>query len=249
MENKNNFEHLIDELRTQAGDVWRILRIMSELVQGFDKLHNIGPAITFFGSHVVDERDKYYKLAEETAYILGLNGFTIITGGGPGIMEAANKGAMRAGAKSIGLNIKLPSQEKPNPYQNISIIFKYFFVRKLMLLRYAICYVIFPGGFGTFDELFEAANLISTGKIPPFPIILVGSEHWKPFIEYLETNIVAKGFIKKDDLGFFYIADTPEEVYKLIRNCLSERLEFLEKANIMHDVKEAIIKWLEKQTP
>lgn len=247
MENKNDFEHLLDELRAQAGDVWRILRILAELIQGFDKLQHIGPAITFFGSHLVKEDDKYYRLAEETAYLLGLNGFTIITGGGPGIMEAANKGALRAGTKSVGLNIKLPFQEKPNPYQNISITFKYFFIRKLMLLRYAIGYVIFPGGYGTLDELFEAANLITTGKIPPLPIILVGSEHWQPMLDYLRNNLVNKGLLKKNDLDIFSLADTPEEVYDLIRDSLATKLEFLEKAKVMHDVKEAIVEWLKKQ--
>lgn len=244
MEEKFVYEHMIEELKAQAGDVWRILRILSELVQGFDKLHHIGPAVTFFGGHKVSEDDKYYTLAEETAYLLGKKGFTIITGGGPGIMEAANRGAMKAGTKSVGLNIKLPFQEKPNPYQNISITFKYFFVRKLMLIRYAISYVIFPGGFGTLDELFELANLITTKKIPPFPIVLFGSEYWIPLLNYLKENLVKPGFIDERGLYIFTISDEPEDTVNIIVNSIKERLDFMEKADIMPEVRESIIKWL-----
>ncbi len=232
--------HIIEELKTKQGDVWRILRILSEFVHGFDALYNIGPAVTFFGSSRVSPEDRYYLLAEETAYLLGRRGFTIITGGGPGIMEAANKGAKRAGVHSVGLNIEIPMEEAHNSYQTISLTFKYFFVRKVMLLRYALSYVIFPGGFGTFDELFEAATLIQTGKIYPFPLILVGTDYWSPLLKFMRENMLQKGTISQMDLEMFTLTDDPKEVVEIVKEAAKKKLKFLEKCDIQPDIKKVL---------
>ncbi len=232
--------HIIEELKAQQGDVWRILRIMSEFIQGFDTLNRIAPAVTFFGSSRANPESKYYKLAEETAYKLGCHGFTIITGGGPGIMEAANKGAFKAGVDSVGLVIEIPQEEKPNPYQTITLRFKYFFVRKVMLLRYALSYVIFPGGFGTFDELFEAATLIQTKKSYPFPIILFGSEYWNPLLKFMKDNMLTEGVISHSDLEIFKLTDDPDHVVEIVKSEAKKKLKFLEKCDIQTDIKAAL---------
>ncbi len=237
---------IIEELKTQQGDVWRILRIMSELIQGFDALHHIGPAVTFFGSSRAKPESRYYRLAEETAYRLGQRGFTIITGGGPGIMEAANRGARRAGVHSVGLVIEIPGEETPNPYQTITLKFRYFFVRKVMLLRYALSYIIFPGGFGTFDELFEAATLIQTGKSYPFPLILFGSDYWNPLLAFMRETMLREGTIDEKDMGLFRITDDPDEVVEMVVQEAKKKLKFLEKCDIQQDTKRVLERHVEK---
>lgn len=220
---------IIEELKVRQGDTWRALKILSEFIQGFDELAEVGPAITFFGSSRAKETDKYYKLAYETAFNLGKLGFTIITGGGPGIMEAANRGAYDAGAESIGLNIDIPNEQIPNKYQTKSLKFKYFFVRKMMLLKYAMAYVIFPGGFGTFDELFEALTLIQTGKSHKFPVILFGSEYYEPLLEFMRDVMVKNGTIDEEDLNLMVIFDSPREVVAHIVKKAKEKYEHLKK--------------------
>jgi uncharacterized protein (TIGR00730 family) len=220
---------IIEELKLRQGDTWRVLKIMSEFVQGFDELADIGPAVTFFGSSRSKERDKYYKLAYETAFGLGKLGYAIITGGGPGIMEAANRGAYDSGTLSVGLNIEIPREQHPNKYQNLSLKFDYFFVRKVMLIKYSLAYVIFPGGFGTLDELFEALTLIQTGKSYRFPLILFGREYWKPLLEYMEKVMVPSGTIDPEDMELMSLADDPHEVIDMIYERSKEKYHYLEE--------------------
>ncbi len=224
-------KRLIEELKIRQGDTWRVLKIMSEFVKGFDELTSVGPGITFFGSSRFDEDNPYYRLAYRTAYLFGSKGFTIITGGGPGIMEAANRGAKDAGALSVGLNIQIPAEQRPNPYQNISLEFDYFFVRKVMLLRYSMAYIIFPGGFGTLDELFEALTLIQTGKSPKFPLILFGREYWEPLLDFLKTTMLKYGTISEEDTRLVALVETPEDAYKLVVDTLKDRLQELQKTD------------------
>lgn len=207
---------LIEELKIRQGDTWRVLRIMSEFVQGFDALSSVGPAITFFGSSRLTEEHYYYKMAYRTAFMLGSLGFHIVTGGGPGIMEAANRGGKDAGTLSVGLNIQIPTEQTPNPYQNLSLNFNYFFVRKVMLLKYSTAYLIFPGGFGTLDELFEALTLIQTGKSPAFPIILFGKDYWEKLLSFMQETMVGYGTINRSDLKLLSLCDTPEEAVELV---------------------------------
>lgn len=202
-------------------DPWRIFRIMSEFVEGFGELSKIGSAVAIFGSSKTRPQDKYYKLAEQTAALLSQNRFSIITGAGPGIMEAANKGAKKAGGVSIGLNIQVPIVQKPNKFITKLLDFRYFFCRKVMFLKYAKAFVIFPGGFGTMDEFFEPITLIQTGRVERFPVILVGSEYWKGLIGWMKEAMLKKGRIDKKDLNIFRIADTAEEVLKIIKNFYS----------------------------
>jgi uncharacterized protein (TIGR00730 family) len=197
-------------------DPWRVLRIMGEFVEGFDALAELGQAVTIFGSARVQPDDPMYAAAEELAALLGAAGFTIITGGGPGIMEAANRGARAAGAKSVGLNVELPFEQGTNQYVDIAIEFRYFFVRKTMFVKYARAFVIFPGGFGTLDELFEALTLIQTGKVQNFPVILFGSSYWSGLVEWLRTTLLAEGKIALADLDLLVISDSLEEVRDLI---------------------------------
>jgi uncharacterized protein (TIGR00730 family) len=197
-------------------DPWRVLRIMGEFVEGFDALAELGQAVTIFGSARVRPGDPMYAAAEELAGLLGAAGFTIITGGGPGIMEAANRGARLAGAKSVGLNIELPFEQGINQYVDIAIEFRYFFVRKTMFVKYAQAFVIFPGGFGTLDELFEALVLIQTGKVQNFPVILFGSAYWRGLVEWLRTTLLAEGKIAPADLDLLVICDSPAEICNMI---------------------------------
>ena len=195
---------------------WRIFRIMAEFVEGFEVLSKIGPAVSIFGSSRIKLSDKYYKVAEGIAYSLVKNGYAVITGGGPGIMEAANKGAIKAKGESVGLNIQIPQEQKANPYVKTLLDFRYFFVRKVMFVKYAKAFVILPGGFGTLDELFESANLVQTKRIEPFPIILVGSSYWSGLIEWIKKSVLQKGCISRNELDIFNIADSPEDVVRLI---------------------------------
>ncbi|MDQ7038339.1 MAG: TIGR00730 family Rossman fold protein [Aquificota bacterium] len=220
---------IIEELKLRQGDTWRVLKIMSEFVRGFDELADIGPAVTFFGSSRSREKDRYYRLAYETAFNLGKIGYAIITGGGPGIMEAANRGAYDSGTVSVGLNIEIPREQHPNRYQTLSLKFDYFFVRKVMLLKYSLAYVIFPGGFGTFDELFEALTLIQTGKSYRFPLILFGREFWEPLLDYMRNYMVRFGTIDESDLDLMNLVDTPQEVVEIVYRRSKEKYRFLEE--------------------
>lgn len=197
-------------------DTWRVFRIMSELVEGFEALNNIGPAVTIFGSARVEPGSVYYNKCLKVAEDLARKGFAIISGGGPGIMEAANKGAQNANGISVGLNIELPMEQTPNNFQDIRVEFRYFFVRKLMFVKYAVGYVIFPGGFGTMDELFEALTLIQTKKIRSFPVVLVGTEYWKGLIDWLKGTVLSMGAISPEDLDLMHIVDDPAEVTDII---------------------------------
>lgn len=209
-----------DDFTTQ--DPWRIFRIMSEFVEGFEELAKIGPAVTVFGSARTKASDKYYKLAEEAAFLLAKDGYAIITGAGPGIMEAANKGAKKAGITSIGLNIQVPVAQKPNRFITKLIEFRYFFCRKVMFLKYAKASVIFPGGFGTMDEFFETITLIQTQRMERLPVVLVGSEYWKGLIDWVKKSMVNANRVSEEDLDIFSIVDEPEEVVRAIKKFYSK---------------------------
>lgn len=198
-------------------DPWRVFRIMSEFVEGFEVLSRVGKAVSIFGSARTKPDNKYYKLAEEVAYNIAKEGYAVITGSGPGLMEAGNKGARRAGGLSIGLNIHIPSEQKPNKYVDTLLDFRYFFVRKVMFVKYAKAFVIMPGGYGTLDEFFEAINLIQTERIPKFPVVLVGSEYWKGLIGWLKDVVLKHANISKGDLDIFTIVDNPKDVVLAIR--------------------------------
>jgi uncharacterized protein (TIGR00730 family) len=204
----------MEDLKTS--ETWRVFRIQSELVEGFETLNDLGPAVTIFGSARLAAGNKYYDDALAVAKMLADDGFAIITGGGPGVMEGANKGAKKGKAHSVGLNIEIPAEQHPNKYHDISLSFRYFFIRKLMFIKYAMAYIIFPGGFGTMDELFEALTLAQTKKIGTFPIILYGSEYWKGLIDWMKKTLVANGTIGREDFALFSIVDTPEEICFLI---------------------------------
>jgi len=203
---------------TISYDTWEILKVISEMVEGFEKLSRIGPCVSIFGSARTKEGQPAYRLAEETAYLLTKAGFGIITGGGPGIMEAANKGAHFAGGKSVGLNINLPFEQSPNPFidRNKLINFNFFYVRKTMFMRYSMGFIAMPGGFGTLDELTEAITLIQTHKLVRFPIVLVGNEFWKGLIEWVKTTVLGEQYISSADLEIFKVVDTAQEAVTYI---------------------------------
>lgn len=198
------------ERRNDNRDAWRVLRITGEIIEGFEHLSPIYPAVSFFGSSKVQSGTPYYQLAYTTALEVARAGFNIITGGGPGCMEAANKAARDAGVRSIGLNIKLPQEQAPNPYLDLLLEFKYFFVRKLMFVRFAQAFVILPGGYGTMDELFEALTLVQTNKIDHFPVVLMGEDYWRGLVRWLEDPMAKSGLIEAEDLALFKVTDDPE---------------------------------------
>ncbi len=201
-----------------VGDSWRLFRIMSEFVEGFDTLSSVkNPAVSFFGSARTRPEDPYYKLTDRIASELAEAGYAIITGGGPGIMAAANKGAAVAEGVSIGLNINLPFEQEPNPFANLPLDFKYFFVRKVMFIKYAMAFICLPGGFGTMDELFEALTLMQTRRIKSFPVILVGTEFWSGLVDWMKDKLLAAGNITKDDLFLFELMDDPDEIVAHIK--------------------------------
>ena len=200
-------------------DAWRVLRIMGEFVEGFETLASLGPAVTIFGSARVKPDSEYYKLAERTAALLAEQGFAVITGGGPGVMEAANKGALEAGGMSVGCNIELPFEQGMNAYVEMSVNFRYFFVRKTMFVKYAEAFVIFPGGFGTMDELFEALTLIQTGKVRDFPVVLFGRTYWQGLLDWLRGRMLEDGMVHEKDLDMLIVTDSPEEAVKVIIDC------------------------------
>ncbi len=208
-------QYLVDALSIEES--WRIFRIMAEFVEAIEALSKLKNAVSIFGSARVTPDDPYYQKTEKLARRLAEKGFSVITGGGPGIMEAANKGAAEAGGKSVGMNIRLPFEQKPNAYANISIDYKYFFIRKVMFVKYAMAYIIMPGGFGTMDELFEALTLIQTRRIKSFPVILMGSEYWKGLVDWLKKTMIRDGMILPEDLDFIEIIDDPDEAVRHIQ--------------------------------
>ncbi len=195
---------------------WRVFRIQSELVEGFETLNEIGPAVSIFGSSRMQSGSYYYEKAVELGKKLSDNGFVVITGGGPGIMEGANKGASLGKGKSVGLNIEIPAEQAANKYQDISISFRYFFIRKLMFVKYANAFVIFPGGFGTMDELFEALTLSQTKKIGTFPIILFGTDYWKGLIDWFKSTLITNNTISPGDLSLISLVDSVDEVCHIL---------------------------------
>lgn len=199
---------------------WRVFRIMSEFVEGFDLLEGLGPAITLYGSARTKPDNPQYRAAVETARLLGEAGFAIITGGGPGMMQAGNQGAREAGTMSVGLNIELPFEQHVNPYVDLEMDFRFFFSRKTMLVRYASGYVIFPGGYGTMDELFESLTLIQTGKLRQFPVVLFDSSYWGGLINWLKNTMAAEGKIAPSDLDLLFVTDSPQEARDHIIKCL-----------------------------
>src|SRR5688572_20874458 len=208
-------------------DPWRVFRIMGEFVEGFDELATLNRGISIFGSARTKPDDPDYTAAQETAALLAADGFAVITGGGPGVMEAANKGAFEAGGLSIGCNIELPFEQRPNAYQTHSLTFKYFFVRKMMFVKYSLGFIIFPGGFGTFDELFEALTLIQTRKIRNFPIILFGSAYWTGLLNWLRDVVMAEGKISDIDFQMMQITDSPAEVVEIVKRSQSTLAELV----------------------
>jgi uncharacterized protein (TIGR00730 family) len=206
-------EHLLRvPVDAESRDEARLYRIREEVDRGFDAMRDVEDGVSVFGSARIGEGDPWYELCRETAACLAQHGFTVITGGGPGLMEAANRGAAEAGGLSVGLNIELPMEQEPNPYANRAIHFHYFFARKLMFVRYARAFVIFPGGFGTLDELFESLTLIQTHRIKHFPAILVGSEFWEPMLSWIDDSLEDHGLISPGDKELLVVADRPEEV-------------------------------------
>lgn len=197
-------------------EAWRVLRIQSELVDGIEHLAKVGAAVNIFGSARLSAQSPYYQQAESLARMLAQAGIPVITGGGPGIMEAGNKGAQGHGRLSIGLNITLPAEQRPNPYQELGLSFRYFFVRKFMFIKHAIAFAIFPGGMGTLDELFEAVTLIQTEKIEPFPIVMIGREYWQGLLDWLQQTVLMQGCIAAEDLSLFQLVDTAEEAMHII---------------------------------
>jgi uncharacterized protein (TIGR00730 family) len=208
--------YVVDEI--SASESWRLFRIMAEFVEGVETLSHIQPGVTFFGSARVMPGSEQYELAYRLAKAVAEAGYTIITGGGPGVMEAANKGAHAAGAQSVGLNINLPMEQRPNPYVKTLLSFRYFFVRKVMFVKYSQAFIIMPGGFGTLDELFESITLIQTQKIQPFPVILVGSSFWAPLLKWLEEELSHKGLISDGDMQIMSVADTADEVLAILKS-------------------------------
>lgn len=204
-----------------AQETWRIFRIMAEFVEGFDELSKLGPAVTIFGSARTQPDHKYYELAERTAAALARAGQAVITGGGPGIMEAANKGASEADGTSVGLNIVIPQEQQPNPYINLGINFDYFFARKVMFVKYSMAIVCFPGGFGTLDELFETLTLMQTQKASPSPIVLIGSDYWGPAVDWLRSTLLEEyAAISPEDMDLFVLTDDLDEaITHIVRNC------------------------------
>ena len=208
-------QYLIDSINVDNS--WRLFKILAEFVDGFETLGDLYPAVTIFGSARAKPGDETYEKTYEIAKKLSLQGYNIITGGGPGVMEAGNKGAKEGGAKSVGLNIELPLEQRSNPYSTLKLSFQYFFVRKVMFVKYAQAYIGMPGGFGTMDEIFEALTLIQTNRIKPFPVILVGTQYWTGLLEWIRNILLFGKYISPDDLGLITILDDPDEVVHTIK--------------------------------
>ena len=208
-------QYIIDDITVR--DTWRMFHIMAEFVEGFENLAEIQPAVSIFGSARCKEGDPLYTRTYDLAKLLAKGGFNIITGGGGGVMEAANRAAAEEGVKSVGVNIELPFEQKPNPYSNLRLHFRYFFVRKVMFVKYAMAYVVMPGGFGTLDECFEALTLIQTKKIKPFPVILVDSSYWSTIVDWMKDRLLEEKLISKEDLHIFKVMDDPEEIVEYVK--------------------------------
>ncbi len=208
------YEYEINDLAKEES--WRLFRILGELVEGFDSLSGVEPAVSIYGSARIKPDDELYKQVEDIAQRLGEVGFTIITGGGPGVMEAANRGAFKAGVASVGLNIQLPEEQAPNVYTTQSITFRHFFVRKVMLVKYATAFIIMPGGLGTLDELTEILTLMQTHKIRPFPVLLFNSNYWKGFLDWLHTSVLTGGFISEEDVSLLRVCDETDDVIETV---------------------------------
>jgi uncharacterized protein (TIGR00730 family) len=214
----NENQYLVDDLKVQ--DTWRLFHILSEFVDGFETMPKVYPAVSIFGSARTQPKSPAYKMTEKIAALLVKNGFNIVSGGGPGIMEAANKGAAKAGGKSVGLNIQLPHEQIPNKYANVSLNFKYFFIRKVMFLKYSVAYVIMPGGFGTLDEFFEAITLIQTNRMRSFPVIMMDSKYWKGLVDWVKSTMLKEKTISKSDLDIFQLVDDPDEAVNIIKRSI-----------------------------
>jgi len=213
----------LQELRAKdKGDAWMALKILGEFVEGFDALKDIGPAISIFGSARTPEKHPWYEMGRRTAEEVAKRGYTVITGGGPGAMQAANHGAKDGQGLSVGLNIDLPMEQDPNPYQDLEMNFRYFFARKVCFAKYALGYVVLPGGFGTMDEFFEALTLIQTNKMENFPIVLMGKEYWGGLVRWIKRSMVSEGTVSADDLDLFYVTDDPVEAATVIQRALEE---------------------------
>ncbi|MDY6793226.1 MAG: TIGR00730 family Rossman fold protein [Thermodesulfobacteriota bacterium] len=208
-------QFLVDDFK--IGESWRLFKIMGEFVDGVDNLHDVGPAVSIFGSARTKPDDPEYKKAEKIASFFVKNNFAVITGGGGGVMEAANKGAAEAGGTSVGLNIVLPFEQEPNKYSNLNLDFNYFFIRKVMFIKYAFAYIIMPGGFGTLDELFEAVTLVQTRRIRPFPIILVGSDYWSGLKDWIKSRLLEEKRISPEDFDILQLMDDPEEIVNVVK--------------------------------
>lgn len=203
-------------LESKVQEAWRVLRIQSELVDGTDTLLALGDAVTVFGGARFEEETEYYLEAEKLGEILGKEGVPVITGGGPGIMEGANRGCFSTPSTTVGLNIQLPFEQAANPYQDISLEFRYFFVRKYLFVKHAVGFVIFPGGYGTMDELFEALTLVQTLKVKPFPIVLVGEKYWRGLVDWMQDQMIGQGCITNRELSLFELVDTSEQAAQII---------------------------------
>jgi uncharacterized protein (TIGR00730 family) len=211
-------QFIVDDLN--VGEAWRLFKIMGEFVEGFDSLNEIGPAVSFFGSARIKPSDPIYKKTEKIARLFVENNFAVIPGGGGGVMDAANKGATEAGGTSVGLNIILPFEQKPNSFANVKLEFKYFFIRKVMFVKYAAAYIILPGGFGTLDELFEAVTLVQTHRIKPFPLILVDSDYWTGLIDWIKIKLLSEKRISPEDIEILQVMDEPEEIVKAVQKVI-----------------------------
>ena len=233
----------------KSADVWSVFKIIADFVKGFDELGDLGPSVTIFGSARVDENNKYYKETQKLSYMLAQRGFNVMSGGGPGIMEAANRGAHEYGnVESIGLNIDLPFEQVTNPYTTKELNFDYFFSRKVMLVKYSMAYVIFPGGYGTLDELFEALTLIQTRKVTGVKVFVVGVEFYQPLIKFIETSMLEDGMIDKEDLTLIKLTDDLECVANDIEKSLTEQIDILEDIGLS-DTKyfKSLKKFFEKK--
>ena len=208
-------QYVVDDF--QAGEAWRVLKVMGEFVNAVETLHALGPAVSIFGSARTLTTAPEYQKAELIAALFAENNFAVLSGGGGGIMEAANKGAAKAKGDSVGLNIVLPFEQKPNKYANIKLEFDYFFIRKVMFVKYAQAYIVMPGGFGTMDEIFESLTLIQTRRIRPFPVIMVGTTFWTGLKNWIEDTLLAKDYISPEDLKLFAIMDDPEEIVQMVK--------------------------------
>ena len=208
-------QYLVDALT--LNDSWKMFHIMAEFVEGFETLPEVYPAVTIFGSARSKPQSNNYKTTVTVARLLAENGFNVISGGGPGIMEAANRGAVDGGAKSVGLHIQLPNEQQPNDYADVRLKYNYFFIRKVMFVKYAVAYIIMPGGFGTLDELFEALTLIQTKRIKYFPIILMDSDYWKGLLDWIKKTMLRENTISEADFDIFNVVDTPEEAIRIIK--------------------------------